>query len=209
MTILAIIGAGQLGIQAAHYAITDNHYEKVVFFDDFNTNSEINGYEILGNIEQVLTQYNLGKFDELLIGIGYNNLEKRKELFNQFVNIVPFGKIIHSSSRVDIKATIHEGCIIYPGCEIDYNSKIEVNTVVANNCTIAHDAEVGKHSFLSARIALAGFAKTGDLCFIGINTTIIDNVFIADNTRIGAGTVVIKSIEKAGLYVGNPAKFVR
>ena len=34
---LAIIGSGHLGQQIAHYAISDNHYCKVVFFDDFST----------------------------------------------------------------------------------------------------------------------------------------------------------------------------
>lgn len=61
----------------------------------------------------------------------------------------------------------------------------------------------------SARIAVAGFAEIGEQCFVGINSTIIDGIKITDNTQIGAGTVVIKSIEKSGLYVGNPAKFIR
>ena len=33
---LAIIGSGHLGQQIAHYALSDNHYEKVLFFDDFS-----------------------------------------------------------------------------------------------------------------------------------------------------------------------------
>ena len=32
---------------------------------------------------------------------------------------------------------------------------------------------------------------------------------IVANTQLGGATVVINSIEKSGLYVGNPAKFVR
>ena len=36
MKTLAIIGSGDLGQQIAHYAISDGHYEKVVFFDDFS-----------------------------------------------------------------------------------------------------------------------------------------------------------------------------
>ena len=34
--VLAILGSGHLGQQIAHFAISDNHFEKVVFFDDFN-----------------------------------------------------------------------------------------------------------------------------------------------------------------------------
>ena len=46
MKTLAIIGSGHLGQQIAHYAIADNHYQKVVFFDDFSTETAINGFEI-------------------------------------------------------------------------------------------------------------------------------------------------------------------
>jgi NADH/NAD ratio-sensing transcriptional regulator Rex len=48
MKTLAIIGSGHLGQQIAHYAISDNHYDKVVFFDDFTVEKQINGYQILG-----------------------------------------------------------------------------------------------------------------------------------------------------------------
>ena len=198
-----------MGIQTAHYALTDKHYEKIVFFDDYNNDTHINDCEILGKIDAVRKQYELGKFDELIIGIGYNNLVKRKELFERFSSTIPFGKVIHSTTRVDITATIHAGCIIYPGCEIDYRAIVESNTVIANSCMIAHNTTVGKHSFYSAKIALAGYAKTGELCFFGINSTIVDNVEIIANTFTGAGTVIIKSIDKSGLYVGNPARFIR
>ena len=32
--ILAILGAGELGRQIANFALNDNHYNKVIFYDD-------------------------------------------------------------------------------------------------------------------------------------------------------------------------------
>ena len=37
---LAILGAGHLGQQIAHYAISDKQYSQVVFFDDLKGNVE-------------------------------------------------------------------------------------------------------------------------------------------------------------------------
>ena len=74
---------------------------------------------------------------------------------------------------------------------------------------VAHDTEIGRNTFLSPAVAIAGFVKIGSACIVGLNASVIDNVHIQSGTQIGAGTVVIRSIEKSGLYVGNPARFVR
>lgn len=206
---LAIIGSGHLGQQIAHYAIADNHYGKVVFFDDFSSESTVNGFQILGKTNHIQDAFDKKQFDEILIGIGYKHLAVRKQLFEQFSEMIPFGKIIHSSAWVDPTALIKEGCIVYPSCCIDANAKVDCNTILNLACTVAHDSIIGKHSFLSPRVAIAGFVKIEALCIIGINATIIDNITISSNTQIGGGTVVIKNIEKNGLYVGNPQRFIR
>jgi acetyltransferase-like isoleucine patch superfamily enzyme len=56
---------------------------------------------------------------------------------------------------------------------------------------------------------MAGFVTIEEQVIIGINATIIDNIKICKKTQIGGGTVVIKDILTHGLYVGNPAKFIR
>lgn len=209
MKTLAIIGAGDLGQQIAHYALSDKQYHKVVFFDDFTSQKIINGNEVFGKVSDVETSFEKGLFDELIIGIGYKHLKIRKGLFEQFSKIIPFGKIIHSSSWVDTTAIIGKGSVVYPCCVIDAKAEIGENSILNINCTIAHDTVVGSHSFLSPRVAVAGFVTIGEQCVLGINSTIIDNLKIEKNTQLGGGTVVIRSIENSGLYVGNPAKFIR
>lgn len=209
MKTLGIIGCGDLGQQIAHYALTDKHYGKVVFFDDFTNLTAINNNKIIGKVTYVENAFAEKLYDELLIAIGYKYLKQKKELFEKLSKIIPFGKLIHSSSWVDQTSTIEEGCIIYPRCIIDAKAVIKANTVLNLGCTIAHDTTIGAHSFLSPRVAVAGFVKIDEQCILGINSTIIDNVNICQNTQIGGGTIVIKSIENSGLYVGNPAKFIR
>jgi sugar O-acyltransferase (sialic acid O-acetyltransferase NeuD family) len=209
MKTLAIIGSGDLGQQIAYYAISDNHYEKVIFFDDFCKEAEVNGFSVLGNSNAIEEEFNNHSFDELIIGIGYKHLSIRKALFDRFVNTVPFGKIIHSTAWLDDTVTVNEGCVVYPRCSLDLKVVIEVNTILNIGCVVAHDTIIGKHCFLSPRVAVAGFVTIRELCILGINSTIIDNINIVANTQIGGGTVVITGIEERGLYVGNPARFIR
>ena len=209
MKILAIIGSGDLGQQIAHHTLSDNHYDKAVFFDDFTNEKSVNAIPVIGKTADVEKAFELKQFDELLIGIGYKHLAVKKELFEKFNNKIPFGRIIHSTSWVDVTAIIEKGTVIYPGCIIDAKAVIKENTVLNVGCTIAHDTYIGAHSFLSPRVAIAGFVRVEEQCVLGINSTIIDNINISSNTQIGAGSLVIKSIEKKGLYVGNPARFIR
>lgn len=207
--ILAILGAGHLGQQIAHYAILDKHYDEVVYFDDFISEKESSLHKILGTIKEVEKAFQNKKFDELLIGIGYKHLNFRKELFERFYSKIPFGTIIHSSCWIDNSAKINAGAVIYPNCCIDADTIIDFNTILNISCSIAHNSYIGRHCFLSPNVAVAGFVAVEEQCNIGINATIIDNIKIVSKTQIGAGAVVIKNIETSGLYVGNPAKFIR
>jgi len=209
MKTLAIIGSGHLGQQIAHYAISDNHYSKVVFFDDFSTEKLVNGFSVLGTVNDIEQEYAKQSFDEIIIGIGYKHLSVRKQLFERFQNLISFGTIIHSSSWVDATATIKMGCVVYPFNCIDAHVVVDCNTILNVSCTIAHDTYVGKHCFLSPRVALAGFISIEERCVLGINTTVIDSIVIASQTQTGGGTVVIQNIDKKGLYVGNPQRFIR
>jgi sugar O-acyltransferase (sialic acid O-acetyltransferase NeuD family) len=207
--ILAIIGAGHLGQQIAHFAIEDNHYSKVVFFDDFSNENSINNYEILGKTIDVISEFNKKSFDEIIIGIGYNHLSKRKEFYDLFSSIIPFGKIIHSSCIIDKTSKIEDGCVLYPGSCIDARVSILSNCIINLSCTIAHDSTIENHSFLAPRVAIAGFVSIGEQCNLGINSTIIDSVSICSKTQIGGATVVIKNITESGRYVGNPSRKIK
>lgn len=206
---LAIIGAGHLGQQIAHIAITDGHFQNVVFFDDFADKSFLNSYQILGNSEDILHSYQQGLFNELIIGIGYNHLTVKKRLFDRFNHHIPFANIIHSTVYIDSSVKLGTGNVIYPGCVLDYNVEIINNNLINLRCLIAHDTLIGSHNFLSPGINVAGFVRVGEEVFLGISTTIIDNISISNNIQTGGGSVVIENLINSGLYVGNPARFIR
>ena len=55
---------------------------------------------------------------------------------------------------------------------------------------------------------LSGTVEIGSTSWLGVGAAVINNVNICGNCTIGAGTVVIKDIETAGIYVGVPARNV-
>ncbi len=205
---LAILGSSHLGQQIAHLAVSDNHYDEVVFFDDYTKSEGENSNKVIGSSSDLLRQYKNQKFDEMLIGIGYKHLAAKANIYKRFKNLIPFGKIIHSSCWVDNTAKIGSGVIIYPGCTIDSNVVIESNCIINLHNCIAHDSIIGESSFLAPRVVVSGFSSVGKKCFLGVGATLIDNISIADDVKVGAGAVVTKSLTYAGLYYGVPAKLV-
>tara|TARA_B100000214_G_scaffold124414_1_gene88304 strand:- start:6369 stop:7001 length:633 start_codon:yes stop_codon:yes gene_type:complete len=207
--ILAIIGAGDLGQQIAYHAISDNHSNTIVFFDDFSKKKLIDGCQVLGTVDDILDSYNKGLFTHLIIGIGYKHMDKRFDLFRRFNDKIPFLNIIHSSCILDSSVKLGSGIVMFPGSILDANVVIGDNVLINIGCVIAHDTTIESDCFLSPSVNLAGFVNVGKKSILGINCTIIDNIDIESSTQIGAGSVVIKNIDKKGLYVGNPVRFVR
>jgi sugar O-acyltransferase (sialic acid O-acetyltransferase NeuD family) len=207
--ILGIIGSGDLGKQIAHFAISDNHYEDVVFFDDFNKSSVVNGFPILGDLSVIQQEFENNSFNEIIIAIGYKHLKQKKLIYQSLNGKIPFGRIIHSTSYIDETSIIEDGCVIYPNCAIDAGVKVGKNTIINIGCTIAHDTKVHGHCFFSPRVAIAGFVEIGDCCFIGINSTVIDNLNIYPNIKIGGGSLVINNLTNDGLYVGSPVRRIK
>ena len=206
---IAIIGSGVLAQHISHYAEIDLSHNVVGYFNDFvEKNTFINNTPILGKVSDILAVYQKGEFEALVVGIGYKYFEFRESVFREFKGIIPFANIIHPTCHLDSTVKLGEGVVLFPKSILDVHTVIGDNVLINVGCVIAHDTHIGNHSFLSPGVTLAGFIKIGEKCNIGINTTVIDNITIGNEVQTGGGTVVIKNIEKKGLYVGNPQRFI-
>ena len=207
---IAIIGSGDLGQSIAHYA-QNNGFEIVGFYDDFQQSDKVKGVPVLGKLDKIEIDYKQNLFDSLVCAVGYNHFGFREKVYDKYhrESGIPFATIIDSSCHVDSSASIGEGVVMFPTTMVDKGCVIEDNVLLNVGVTIAHDSRVKEHSFLSARVAVAGFSTIGKRCMIGINSTIIDNISVCDDTRIGGGTLLIHNVTEKGLYVGVPARFVK
>lgn len=204
--VLGIIGAGALGQHIAHYAKLTQKFSRIVFVDDtFNIGTHPFG-DILGNISDVNNLIQADEIQNLLIGIGYNHLQKRKELFNELNSLIAFPNIIHPSCYIDSSTTIGIGNVLLPGCIIDKGCTIGNNIFFNPGTIIAHDCIINDHSFFGAGVNISGFVRTGSCCFFGTGTSTVNNITIGENIRTGAGAIVTKNIYEPGTYIGIPAR---
>jgi len=110
-------------------------------------------------------------------------------------------------------------CEIQKGVTIGDRTRIQSHCFICELVTIGQDCFVGHGvMFVNDRFASGGPARgdvskwqqtsIGDRVSIGSNATILP-VNICNDVVIGAGSVVTKTIERPGIYAGNPARFMR
>jgi acetyltransferase-like isoleucine patch superfamily enzyme len=139
---------------------------------------------------------------------------------------VVFGERVKIVEPVNLYGcTIGDDCFIGPFTEIQKSVKIgdrvkvQSHSFVCELVTIGDDCFVGHGvMFVNDLFEKGGPAggdqslwketKIGNHVSIGSKATILP-VNICDRVVIGAGAVVTKDITKPGIYVGNPAKFLR
>ena len=112
-----------------------------------------------------------------------------------YIKIEQLGKLI-IGDNVEVGA----GCTIDRGA-ID-NTEIHNGVKLDNQVHIAHNVILGEHSAIAASCAIAGSTTIGKNLQMGGLSGILGHLNIADNVLIGAHTLITKSIDKPGNYVG-------
>jgi len=105
---------------------------------------------------------------------------------------------------------IQKGGKIGKRCKIQSHSFICEMVTIGDDCFISHGAMFINDTFAIGDPAggdksLWKSTSIGNHVSIGTNATILP-VRICDNVVIGAGTVVTKDIDEAGVYAGNPVR---
>ena len=207
---VAIIGAGLLGQQMAHYVEADGKGVIAGFFDDkMPAGAAVKQNMVLGSVNDVPSFYENGRFDLLLIGIGYTHFAYRWECFTRFHPGIPFLSFFHSSCFLDSTASFGAGSFLMPGCVVDNDTTIGRNTVMQSGCMISHHSEIGDNCFLGPGVRVAGCVGIGQSCFLGVGTVCIDSIVIGSHVRTGGGAVLTDSVLEEGLYVGVPARKIK
>jgi acetyltransferase-like isoleucine patch superfamily enzyme len=154
------------------------------------------------------------------------SIENNPILYSAGIKDVNFGINVKVIQPVNLYGcSIGDDSFIGPFVEIQRKVKIGKGTkvqshsficelvTIGDNCFIGHGVMFVNDLFLDGKPAGGDQSKwkytnIGNNVSIGSNATILP-VEICNNVVIGAGSVVTKSIQKSGIYAGNPAKLIR
>lgn len=73
---------------------------------------------------------------------------------------------------------------------------------IDNLVQIGHNVRIGEHSAFAGCVGVAGSARIGRRCTFGGAAMILGHLEIADDVHVSAGTLISRSLRKAGVYSG-------
>ena len=209
---IAIFGAGGFGREVKMLIDQINNqnkiYEFVGYFDDgVEKGKLINGYPVLGGMKE-LNSYKNEPLN-IVFAIG-NPILKRKIYENVNNSNVKYPTLIHPNVLIGLdEVTIGEGSIICAGTIITVNIHIGKHVILNLCCTVGHDTNIGDYSSFMPSVNISGEVDIKACVYSGTGAKIINQLEIGENTIIGSGAVVSKSLPANCTAVGIPAKPIK
>lgn len=208
---IVLIGGGN----QAHYTIDiiekEGKYNIVGIIDSIHDiGSDRFGYKVIGrqeNLPKLIKEYEIYGG---VISIGDN--WGRNNVFLQISSLAPdfkFVNAIHPSVIIGNNVTLGIGIVAMAGCIFNPKSTIGNFTFFATGAQIEHDCVISDFASISAGSVTGGYVKIGKHSALTLNVTVLDRLEIGENTVVGAGSLVIKSLPDNVLAYGNPAKIIR
>lgn len=186
-----IYGASGHGFVCADVAMS-NGYERVIFLDDSKKDS-------------LKFSENLDKFD-IFIAIGDNKIREKvyEKVSSCGFNVV---NLIHPSAIISPSACIEQGgVLVMPNVVINAKAVVGKGAILNTSCVVEHECKIGEFTHISVGAKLTGNVKIGKRSFLGVNSCILPNLSLADDSILAAGALLSKNADKSGIYIGLPAR---
>lgn len=167
---------------------------------------EINGYKVLGKMEDVKEYSNAYFICAVAASRG------REKIINGMKSINPaikFGTVVDPSADISSLVTIGEGSIICAHTIITVNVSIGNHVIINLDCTIGHDAILNDFVTLYPSVNVSGNTNIGHAVELGTGMQIIQGKTVGNYSIVGAGAVVVKDIPEKCTAVGSPAKPIK
>lgn len=168
--------------------------------------SILSGIDIIGTDDDIPKL--AVKYKNFLITVGQiKSSVKRMEIYNYVKKSggnLPV--LISPKAYVSPSAFIGEGTIIMHNSLINAAAVIGKGCIINTGALIEHEAQIGDFCHISTHAVVNGQVRVGKNSFIGSNSVIANNIDLPDGITVAAGAYILKSPEKSGTYIGNPAR---
>lgn len=189
---IVIIGSGGLGREVLGIIQSINRekqtWDFIGFYDDNLTDELINGYPVLGKIDE-LNQIE----EQLQVVIAIGNPKIKEIIKNKIVNPkIEFPNLIHPSVEIysDDNVVLGKGIVIAANSVLTVNIEVSDFVYINTATVIAHDTKIGRYSMIMPTVSISAGGIIGEKVYIGNGTKIDYSINIKDNSKIKAGSIL-------------------
>jgi serine O-acetyltransferase len=141
----------------------------------------------------------------LLYFKGFKSLQSYRLAHILWINNrIDLAMVIQARATEVFGVDIHPAAVIGGGLMIDHGTGVVIGetAIIGKNCSFLHGITLGGTGTTTEHDR---HPKIGNNVFIGCNATILGNIHIGDHSKIGATSLVLKSIPAGATAVGSPA----
>lgn len=133
------------------------------------------------------------------VKIGFSGFGFEKNIEGQHKNFPHVGKVIIGDSvELGNNSCIDRGALV--------DTVIEDGVKIDNLVHIGHNVHIKEHALITAGVILGGSSEIGQECWVGLNSTVRDGVFVDRESVLGMGAAVVRDVPEKVVMMGPPAR---
>ncbi len=187
---IVIIGAGDLGKEVVWLIEDINQqcprYLILGFLDDDvqKQGTEVEGYRVLGTIDQLETLYQKNSFCAV---IAMQDGTARRRIDQEHQNFHNWESIIHPTAVVAPRVYLGHGSILFPQVTVSIGSKLGNHGLYYINSTICNDCIFGNYVSVMSGVSVSEHVAIGDESCLAAGCTVYPHKVLGRNVRVAAG----------------------
>ena len=180
----------------------------LVALPEESTPESLDNADVLGNLQDFKSIYQKYKKPSLLLCCSRN--EGKEELNDSLLKYDPeYTNAIHPKAVIARTAVLGQGIIVNACAVIQPYARIGNHVMVHAGAIIEHDCIIHDFVNLAPKVTLAGHVKIGKGTTVYTGAVISPTVKTGDYCTVGAGSVVLRSVEDGKKVARVPASEIK
>ena len=198
-----IFGTGTLADLVSFYLENDSVYDVVGFCETLPKTDSFNGKPLV-SFSEVETKFPPKEY-KMFIAIGYRKMNRLRKNFCEEARVKGYRLLSYVSSKSTCwnkNNKIGDNVFIFENNNIQPYVEIADGVILWSGNHIGHHSKIGAYSFLTSHVVVSGFCDIGPQSFLGVNSTLVDNVTLGAKVLVGAGALVTKPLADGQVILG-------
>jgi sugar O-acyltransferase (sialic acid O-acetyltransferase NeuD family) len=205
---IVIVGTGEQAELAFEYFTYDSPHEVVAFSAEpqFVKSPVFNGLPVVP-LDRISAAYPPTEY-RAFVAVSATHLNRVRRRLYEAVKAIGYtcASYVSSSAFVWHNVEIGENTFIFEDNVLQHRVRVGDNVILWSGNHVGHRTVIENDCFIASHVVISGFCVVGRWSYLGVNSSIRDELSLAENCVIGAGAVVGKDTDPRQVYVGNPAR---